>query len=364
MDYQDKEFARMLDGTLPDVPLLFDQAMEKTLAEIVASGRKMRTPLKRRIGLVVLAAVLILASIALAMALNPNVFEALLGTTPSNGQDLIQRDLARVSFDEVDVELREAAYDGLSLYLLYSIRDRNATAPVGEYDPELGLWLLSEETMPAMERDNVGWWFDTLWINGDRVGIPGMSSFQAFGSEVPGEILFYQLYQRLDQEGIYLSGETEIGLPILKKVDLGTLPRNQEGRLLIPADDEHVLYFTIDASAREGIVVETPNIETVMEDEVRVSVSSVTYSPIKLYITVQMEGVKGDDWGWPFEAELVDKNGKRVFETMEGFGNGCQSWGNAVAYFQYPYLETYPDEMYLAPMDGDAADMTKSVRVR
>ena len=64
---------------------------------------------------------------------------------------------------------------------------------------------------------------------------------------------------------------------------------------------------------------------------------------------------------------LVDGDGKEVFPGMQeeyGFVYGCNGYGDNWAEYLFPYRESYPAEMWLAPMENGTADMTKAVRVR
>jgi hypothetical protein len=97
--------------------------------------------------------------------------------------------------------------------LVYSVRERAATKPAGVYDETAKRWFADESSLPAMQRDNIGWWVDHIWINGKSIDMPNMSGGDTMGSETPGELLFYQMY-RLDQENVYLNGKVEISLPI------------------------------------------------------------------------------------------------------------------------------------------------------
>ena len=47
-----------------------------------------------------------------------------------------------------------------------------------------------------------------------------------------------------------------------------------------------------------------------------------------------------------------------------GFVYGCNGHGDNWAEYLFPYRESYPAEMWLAPMENGTADMTKAVRVR
>ena len=63
----------------------------------------------------------------------------------------------------------------------------------------------------------------------------------------------------------------------------------------------------------------------------------------------------------------MDGDGKEVFPGMQeeyGFVYGCNGHGDNWAEYLFPYRESYPAEMWLAPMENGTADMTKAVRVR
>ena len=70
---------------------------------------------------------------------------------------------------------------------------------------------------------------------------------------------------------------------------------------------------------------------------------------------------------WASGLTLVDGDGKEVFPGMQeeyGFVYGCNGHGDNWAENLFPYRESYPAEMWLAPMENGTADMTKAVRVR
>ena len=67
-----------------------------------------------------------------------------------------------------------------------------------------------------------------------------------------------------------------------------------------------------------------------------------------------------DVYPWVGEMTLVDKEGAVLFPDYYG-GEG---YGDATAEFIFPYRETWPGELYLAPVVEGAGDMTRAVRVR
>ena len=60
--------------------------------------------------------------------------------------------------------------------------------------------------------------------------------------------------------------------------------------------------------------------------------------------------------------KLVDGDGKELFPDAVG----CNGVGDGWAEFLYPYMDpaNLPDELWLAPMDGDTADMEYAIRVK
>lgn len=392
-----KEISWQMDEITPKVPAAFHQAMEGTLGLICRQEAARRSAndmnihtksFKRRTLAIVMAAVLLAATAAIAAGLHYGLFATLLGMGRDSAEAFIQRDLAKVSFGECDVEVKEAAYDGIALYLLYSVRERAAADPVGVYDESTKRWLADESSLPAMERDNIGWWVDHIWINGKSVDMPNMSGGETMGSDTPGELLFYQKY-RLDQENVYLSGKVEIALPIGERQPLDSLVVHKEP-FSVELPKKGMVTFTLDTSVREGIVTAHPNEEKDMP-QMTAAVSEVTYSPLNLYITLDYavkpealaayiaengEGFYGEDgkllWkyegleiaeAWTMGLDLVDGGGKPVFDGPQGY-SGFQGGGKDRAWFMYPPLETYPDQLFLAPVGGGVADMSLAVRVK
>jgi hypothetical protein len=382
-----KEIRSQIEQITPDVPGAFHEAMEGTFGLICRQEAARRSAnimninrksFKRRTLVLVIAAVLVIATAAIAAGLHYGLFDTLLGAGRDNAEAFIQHDLAKVSFNECDVEVKEAAYDGISLYLMYSVRERAAKEPVGVYDDTIKRWVADESSLPAMQRDGIGWWTDSIWINGKGVNMPNMSGGDTMGSDTPGELLFYQLY-RLDQENVYLDGKVQIALPIGGRQPLDSLVIHKDIKS-IELPEKGMVTFTLDASVRDKIVITHPNEEKDMP-EMTAKVSEVNYTPLNLYITMDYSlkpqagiaengnsNAQDDYWGdkgisYALKLDLVDSSGKPVYETTQDF-SGCQGAGQGKAWFMYPTLKTYPDEMFLAPVNNGMADMSLAVRVK
>ena len=390
-----REFVERLDAMLPQTPPCFHHALLQTLEEIAAEEKEgeeiIMTPVRKKSYTlaIVLAVVLLLAAVATAATLlRHNVFEVTMGDVPSKGGEMIQYDLAEETVGNFEIKIREAAYDGMSLYIAYSIRDLTAEEPMGVAEAEDGIRYLSVEDAEKMADWNVGWWWDNIWIDGEAIDMPSMSGGEETGSDTPGELLSYQQY-RLDQEGVFLTGDhVEIALPIGERQTIDAIVRDPEsGQVLLP--EMGMVTFYLDCSSRDEVVTATPN-EVTHGEQWDAQVSSVVYSPIQMYITLDwnvhedameayiaengdgyyIDGEKMWDYngldvcgGVIMSLELVKKDGTPVFASMRGY-YGCGGCGPEEAWFTFPYLEEYPEEMFLAPVGENGADMTQAIRVR
>lgn len=390
------EFYEELEAAIPEASPLFGRAVRDTLAGLARDELKMEESVpekpvlhKRPTLAFVLAAILLIAAVATAATLlSRNVFDVTMGDTPSNANSLTQYDLVTEVIGNAEITVKEAAYDGMSLYIVYSIRDTTATERFGEMDEELGIRYLRQEDYERIAELNVGWWWDNLWIDGQMVNMPNMSGGEELPGEENGEILYYMQY-RLDQENLYLTGtHVEIAMPIGERQEYESLVTNEEtGALEKP--EKGLVTFHLDCSSREQVHAEEPNIP--MEGpNWSAKVSQVVYSPIQMYVTLDWEvkpevlaayiaengdgyyekGIKYWDYGALdvcgseiMSMQLVDESGKPVFETMRGF-YGCGGAGETQAWYTFPYAEKYPDSMYLAPDMGGGPDMAQAVRVK
>ena len=390
------EFRNALKTSIPDASPLFGYTIRKTLARIAHSeAQKEGTasikmiPSKRRTLTLAVAVLLLLAAVAAAATLLArNVFDVTLGNTPPNASSLTQYDLANETIGNAEITLKEAAYDGMSLYVLYSIRDVTATEPLGEMDEESGERYLRQEDYEHLETLDVGWWWDNLWIDGKMIDMPQMSGGHELPGEENGEILYYMQY-RLDQENVYLDGtDVEIALPIGKRQRMDILVTDPETRM-IEKPQKGMLTFRMNCSDRAQVTAEEPNFP--MEGpHWRARVSNVVYSPIQMYITLDWAvrpevleayiAENGDGYYengikyWDYDGlevcgdeimnlVLTDEAGNPVFENMQGF-YGCGGAGNTRAWYTFPYAKQYPDPMYLMPATDGTPDPSLAIRVR
>ena len=161
---------------------------------------------------------------------------------------------------------------------------------------------------------------------------------------------------------------------------------DENGRMRLP--DEGVITFTLDVTGMtDRVVTEHPCIP-VATDLVTAQVTEACFSPLMTYVTLDLEvnpdamaafiEANGDGYydeegrlmwsygamdvfeSWIYSLSLVDGQGVELFP--EEFGLDVH--GDKMAEFVYPALSPLPDELWLAPIQDGAADMTSSVRVR
>lgn len=394
-------FRRELCDLTPDVPEVFHQRVETFLQEKVAQEVNMKKSTKRalymggrfssRALIFALIAVLALGTVAVA-ATQWGIFGSLseiLGMQPPTADSVMQGDLHQETVNGVEITIEEAGYDGRTLFLQYSYRFPGIDEPLGTVSKH-GERMLTEDDMALFEQYNLGWWVDAFWINGQPMEMAGDSGSNDRGSENPGEIIHTE-YWRLDNIDVELSGKVEIALPIGESQPAEyrkAIFDKASGQYTLP--DKGVVTFSFDASdTLSRVVTLNPNVETVTP-EVTAKVSEAAFTPLMTYITLDLtanpealaafkqENGEGyyDEQGnllWPYSGmdmysgwivglKLVDGDSKELFPDAVG----CNGVGNGWAEFLYPYMDpaTLPDELWLAPMDGDTADMEYAIRVK
>lgn len=394
-------FRRELCDLTPDVPEVFHQRVETFLQEKVAQEVNMKESTKRalymggrfssRALIFALIAVLALGTVAVA-ATQWGIFGSLsemLGMQPPTADSVMQGDLHQETVNGVEITIEEAGYDGRTLFLQYSYRFPGIDEPLGTVSKH-GERMLTEDDMALFEQYNLGWWVDAFWINGQPMEMAGDSGSNDRGSENPGEIIHTE-YWRLDNIDVELSGKVEIALPIGESQPAEyrkAIFDKASGQYTLP--DKGVVTFSFDASdTLPRVVTLNPNVETVTP-EVTAKVSEAAFTPLMTYITLDLtanpealaafkqENGEGyyDEQGnllWPYSGmdmysgwivglKLVDGDSKELFPDAVG----CNGVGNGWAEFLYPYMDpaNLPDELWLAPMDGDTADMEYAIRVK
>lgn len=393
-----EEFRRLMTSITPDAPEHFSNHVDTVLGRIVQEETEMKETMKKTISfggrtlIFALAAVLMLGSVA-AAATQWDIFDSLsllLGTQPPTADSVMQGSLHTETVNGVEITIKEAGYDGRTLFLQYSYRFPGITEPLGEVSGNDGR-MLTDAEMALFDQYNIGgWWVDAFWVNGQCMDMAGGSGSIDRGSANPGEIIHTE-YWRLDNIDVALKGKVEIALPIGESQSpeyRKALFSKETQQYALP--DKGVVTFSFDASdTLSRVVTLNPNVATVTP-EVTAKVKEAAFTPLMTYITLELEGNPdalaaykqengegySDEQGnlmWAFTAmdvhsdyidslTLVDGNGTVIFPDHIGFSGLGDTW----AEFLYPYMDAQklPAELWLAPVEDGAADMTLAIRVK
>ncbi len=376
---------RAIDSNLSSL-----RVTERDVSAIMNQVREGKKVKKKFSAAFVLSMALILLSVTALAAtlLTQDVFKMTMGHTPDNAKALTQYDLGTYKVGDAEITIKEAAYDGMSLYVAYSVRDTKATELVGKTFEDDPIRYPTEEDWENYYKLGIRNWADTIWVDGVETGMPAGTTGNQIGGDLPGEIIFYNQY-RLDNIDMYLTGKkVEIALPLGEKPADQSEYWDKEKRVYIKPSTG-VIAFTMDCSSRDQVVTETPNVEMKGKDW-DAKVTKVVYSPIQMYVTVEWslhqdimdafiakngtayieDGVKYWDYtaidvcGDVGSLELVDGEGKKVFESYDGGYYGNEGYGPEDAWYTFPYLKDYPETMYLAPERDGVIDMDYAIVVR
>ena len=308
----DEQMKKLLEEDTGEVPERFHQAMLAAFGQMedepfdgtelpisVEAAEKPRRPRHvprqggrfRRMLLVMLITLGLLGGLAVATTANPRLLEVFWGKDfePSaQASAYIAHDLAEVETNGYRVRVEEAVYDGMTLYVRYSIRDMSCDHLLGETNVDTGRRMLNEQEITAFDHAPVGWWTDNLWLNGQNVDMPGLSGGETWAGDENGEIVVSEMY-RLDQVGVFLSGDVQIDLPIGEKqhydYEMWQSMLKEDGTFRKP--DAGLVSFTLNCDAPVTHYADGERV--VLPDGTAAWVESADDTPVKLYVTVRFE---------------------------------------------------------------------------
>ena len=308
----DEQMKKLLEEDTGEVTERFHQAMLAAFGQMedepfdgtelpisVEAAEKPRRPRHvprqggrfRRMMLVMLITLGLLGGLAVATTANPRLLEVFWGKDfePSaQASAYIAHDLAEVETNGYRVRVEEAVYDGMTLYVRYSIRDMSCDHLLGETNVDTGRRMLNEDEITAFDHAPVGWWTDNLWINGQNVDMPGLSGGETWAGDENGEIVVSEMY-RLDQVGVFLSGDVQIDLPIGEKqhydYEMWQSMLKEDGTFRKPGAG--LVSFTLNCDAPVTHYADGERV--VLPDGTAAWVESADDTPVKLYVTVRYE---------------------------------------------------------------------------
>ena len=336
-----------------------------------------------------------------------DTFSNLLGSSAAeNADQVMQRDLYTGSVNGMEFTLREAGYDGRTLFLRCGYRIPDVTTAFGvtaaevygEYlpagmKPESFVEGLRDEGNEFLQANGIGWWCDQFWIDGNGVPLAVGAKQSVSGSSQPGEIIETD-FLPLGKLGIFLNGTVRISLPVGAGPDrTGSDPETHpemydaDGFLKLP--EKGVITFELDT---KDILSQVRTFHPERETDLpgfTAKVGEAAFTPFLTYITVDLalnpgameafiakngEGETDENgdiiirYGpidittpWLESLRLVDGNGTVLFPEQ----GGLEEQDEQKAEFVYSGIETLPDALYLAPVDEATgkADLDRAVPV-
>lgn len=305
-----------LERAFPPMDAAFDHAVRSTLENIVQEDTmQVKRPL--RVLAITLALVICLAGTALAVGNGLNLFNffEVIGspnpTVQPEAYTLTAHDVASHSFEHTDVAVREAAWDGRVLRILYSVRDRTVDRVFTDDE----IW--TEYDLPGARQDGItaDWGCDYLYVNGVSLCLTGWMASRA-GSE-PGEVLVAlesDLVERIASEkaDITLGDTFEVWLPII----------GMGGKDETPED----LHFTVQNTDLVGVRHIALPEKTVLADGTEIAITNFMITPIRIYIQATVTLPAGltdeeiDSYVWGISKEST-QFGQEIVDGGRGVTN-------------------------------------------
>ena len=297
----------------------------------------------------------------------------------ADASGLVQKDVTFATVGDAIVTIKEAAYDGVSVYVFYTLKDTKTDKLLGELDSGSGRYLITRDTCNYFKDKKVGWWKDGITVNGVEYTMP-LAGDQYYGSSEPG-VQEHYLTIRLDQAGITYGEAKALGLPLANK------DGKDSGILTVPLNP-----------VNDKLVIEQRDMNLDLGDTAATHVEAV-FTPIKVYVKVKLmpdstavakilgiepgktgnqakkspepNGLGPDQQGaavavnnsWANDVIIVDKHGKAIEAMMQGF-SGKAGTSDDMAMFEFTAMAAYPSEMYLVAVKAAGTpDMAKAVRI-
>ena len=306
-----------LERAFPPMDAAFDHPVRSTLENIVQEDTmQVKRPL--RVLAITLALVICLAGTALAVGSGLNLFnffEDIGSPSPTvqpEAYTLTAHDVASHSFEHTDVAVREAAWDGRVLRILYSVRDRTVDRVFTDDD----IWTGNYD-LPGARQDGItaDWGCDYLYVNGVSLCLTGWMASRA-GSE-PGEVLVAlesDLVERIASEkaDITLGDTFEVWLPII----------GMGGKDETPED----LHFTVQNTDLVGVRHIALPEKTVLADGTEIAITNFMITPIRIYIQATVTLPAGltdeeiDSYVWGISKEST-QFGQEIVDGGRGVTN-------------------------------------------
>lgn len=353
-----KNFNKVVDTRLSGMTMR-PEMKANILSKIAEEGE---TVVKKKFSLAIaLAMVLMVTALAAAMALTNGfgLFEMMgkdkeeeFSTVQPDAYAILKTDVASYSFEHVDVTIKEAVYDGKYLRVVYSTRDRNATAP---FSVDLNRTTQAEGIIfDAAEADHINWcMLDWCTVDG-QVAFP-LGETGTYVGAGNGEII---VWEQFDLRGLTLGDTFTVELPIGNKIET---PKE--------------LNFTMSSTNLQGVYHIKPP-EAIRINDYTAKVSEFLISPIRIYVDLEITvdaGVPIERCNeilgqWMVNGALSDKTGEVQLIQSTGSGGYTENtaWSDKdflhhvvdetkpvkiIVYLEFLTSSSYPDTFSLSAGD-------------
>ena len=340
----------------PPTPPQVNTRIDETLAALHRQATLLpprRYAARLRFATVLVALLLLVAAIGVAAGIHFGVFDFMeqffnqTGVLPQ-ANELVQTDLATLETEHTTITLTQAVYDGGNLRVVYSMRLKDAAAPITSEELNDG----TSAFRAALAADGVSpWGCDWFFIDGQEYSMTNGSTGATIPGAENGEALCYlDIY--LASSGIVPKGDFKVSLPIIRR-----------GR-----SDVTTLDFMVKAKTA------TSTLPPVYAKGAAITVLSASLSPVRAYVNLRIERNEGvsaqqfelllADWR---DAVLVDAQGNQLTGLSE-FLISAQEEGKSADY-SFTFLPTDAREAYIAPTvidvnDNWFADMSQAIKVK
>ena len=334
---EEKNLQKTLEKAFPETPAVFHGRLRETADSLIREDKKMKSQKLLRMALAC-ALILSLTGGALAamnhygvLNFNPGWNEGHYFTLPG-AEDMIQYDLAEAKTGDLIWRVKEAAYDGRVLRILYSVRDTNAQADFDGEDAMGDYYGLLDEKGVFLQCDGTG----EIFVDGQGVNLENID--MRYG-QAPGELEGWMDCRMEGDNDLKLRPEGEITV---------SMPFHFTDEAAKDKSGADALTFTMnvgDTASRYALKLPDPY---TLDTGAVVEITDLHFSPVTVFIDgvihLSGEGIpqKPEDpdkyWDWAasipeyaalFDLRLENADGELLGESTGGF-TGAQTDGSGV----------------------------------
>ncbi len=244
-------------------------------------------------------------------------------------QALVQTDLYTARYEHCELRVREAAFDGHQMILVYSLRDTRDGAVLTEDDRVLS-------SIAAAQLDGIGC-CDYLTVDGQDVYLE--DTFQLPGEE-PAEMLYYL--------SATLPEEMQVSEVITVQMPIGELDLQTRTRL-----HSDVRFTMATAQAAQTALSADP--VTAQWDTLVVEVVRADFSPLHGLVEVAYHAADADQPCVPLELRLFTPDGSPVGQARPSAYASKNGLDIDAIITQYIPAGTWPEPMVLAATLADGS---------